>query len=101
MAGFKLSVHFHLPPRMGTLTPGDVILAINGRSLEQCNLREAAHILRNAGDIVTLTISKECSEKPTTGCECIERAPLIMSVTLKCMHAPRFEFAIMSFLSLQ
>ena len=48
--------------RMGTLKPGDVILAINGQSLEHCNLREAAHALRNAGDVVTLTVSK--------GCEC-------------------------------
>lgn len=56
---------------MGTLKPGDVILAINGQSLEYCNLREAAHALRNAGDVVTLTISKECSEKPATGRECL------------------------------
>ena len=45
---------------MGTLKPGDVILTINGQSLEHCNLREAAHLLRNAGDIVTLTVSKGC-----------------------------------------
>ena len=54
---------------MGTLKPGDVILAINGQSLESCNLREAAQMLRNAGDIVTLTISKESAEKPSTGRE--------------------------------
>ena len=54
---------------MGTLKPGDVILAINAQSLEQCNLREAAHALRNAGDVVTLTISKENCDKPTTGCK--------------------------------
>ncbi|CAI8031684.1 Glutamate receptor-interacting protein 2 [Geodia barretti] len=53
--------------RMGTLKPGDVILAINGQSMQNCNLREAAHALRNAGDVVTLTISKECCERPTTG----------------------------------
>ena len=45
---------------MGTLKPGDVILTINGQSLEHCNLREAAHLLRNAGDIVILTVSKGC-----------------------------------------
>ena len=54
---------------MGTLKPGDVILAINGQSMQNCNLREAAHALRNAGDVVTLTISKECCERPTTGCK--------------------------------
>jgi C-terminal processing protease CtpA/Prc len=66
--------------RMGTLKPGDVILAINGQSMEDCNLREAAHALRNAGDVVTLTISKECSEKPTTGLTASEA--VIFSVEL-------------------
>ena len=44
---------------MGMLQPGDVLLAVNGESLSNATLRDAAKMLRNAGDIVTLTISKE------------------------------------------
>ena len=45
--------------RMGMLQPGDVLLAINGQSLENTNLREAAQLLKNAGKIVTLLVSKD------------------------------------------
>ena len=44
------------------LHSGDVIMAINGQSLENCNLREAAQILMNAGEEVSLTIAKESSK---------------------------------------
>ena len=46
-------------PRMGMLQPGDVLLAINGQSLENTNLREAAQMLKNAGKVVTLQVSKD------------------------------------------
>ena len=45
--------------RMGMLQPGDVLLAINDQSLESANLRDAAQLLKNAGEIVALQISKD------------------------------------------
>ena len=48
--------------RMGMLQSGDVLLAVNGESLDQATLRDAAKMLRNAGDVVTLTVSKESGE---------------------------------------
>ena len=48
--------------RMGMLQSGDVLLAVNGESLENATLRDAAKMLRNAGDVVTLTVSKESGE---------------------------------------
>ena len=47
---------------MGMLQSGDVLLAVNGESLDQATLRDAAKMLRNAGDVVTLTVSKESGE---------------------------------------
>ena len=44
---------------MGILQSGDVLLAVNGESLENATLRDAAKMLRNTGDVVTLTVSKE------------------------------------------
>ena len=48
--------------RMGMLQSGDMLLAINGESLENATLRDAAKMLRNAGNVVTLTVSKESGE---------------------------------------
>ena len=48
--------------RMGMLQSGDMLLAVNGESLENATLRDAAKMLRNAGDVVTLTVSKESGE---------------------------------------
>ncbi len=45
--------------RCGMLQSGDAILSINGQSLEQCNLRDAADILKQSGDNVVLKISKD------------------------------------------
>ena len=45
--------------RSGRLRPGDVLLAINGQSLESSNLREAAQVLMGIGESVTLKIAKE------------------------------------------
>ena len=47
---------------MGMLQSGDMLLAINGESLENATLRDAAKMLRNAGNVVTLTVSKESGE---------------------------------------
>ena len=48
--------------RSGMLHSGDVIIAINDSSLENSNLREAAQILLNAKESVTLRIGKETSK---------------------------------------
>ena len=45
--------------RSGMLNSGDAILSINGQSLDQCNLRDAAQILKSSGDSVVLKITKE------------------------------------------
>ena len=47
------------PPRMGMLQPGDVLLAINEQSLDNATLRDAANLLKDAGDVVTLKVSKD------------------------------------------
>ena len=39
--------------------PGDVLLAINGTSLADTTLREAASLLKSSGDVVTLKVSKD------------------------------------------
>ena len=44
---------------VGSLKPGDVILAINGRSLGNATLQDAAELLKTSMDVVTLTISKD------------------------------------------
>ena len=49
------------------LHPGDVILSINGQSLESCNLREAAQLLMNAGESITLRIGKESGKSICNG----------------------------------
>ena len=48
--------------RSGMLQPGDAILSINGQSLEQRNLREAAQILKDSGDSVVVRVSKDSGE---------------------------------------
>jgi C-terminal processing protease CtpA/Prc len=45
--------------RIGSLKAGDVILAINGQSLENATLQDAADLLKNSGDVVILRISKD------------------------------------------
>ncbi len=41
------------------LHSGDILLAINGASLENANLSQAAEALKNAGDRVSLKVTKE------------------------------------------
>ena len=53
---------------MGMLQSGDVLLAVNGESLENATLRDAVGMLRNAGEIVTLTVSKESGKSFTNTC---------------------------------
>ena len=45
--------------RTGMLHSGDILLAINDVGLENCNLEEAAQMLKNTGDTVSLKVSKE------------------------------------------
>ena len=47
---------------MGTLHSGDVILAINDQGLENATLRDAAQMLKNAGDVIRLKVNKENGE---------------------------------------
>lgn len=48
--------------RTGMLHSGDILLAINGASLESANLSQAAEVLKNAGDRVSLKVTKESGE---------------------------------------
>lgn len=69
--------------RSGMLHSGDVILAINSESLENCNLKEAAQILKNAGESITLKIGKESSPSTTTASSsAAAAAAIIFSVEL-------------------
>ena len=45
--------------RTGTLEPGDVLLAIDGKNLEGATLQHAVELLKSSGDVVTLQISKD------------------------------------------
>ena len=45
--------------RTGTLEPGDHLLAIDDIHLETFSVEEAAHILRQADDIVKLRVKKD------------------------------------------
>ena len=45
--------------RTGTLEPGDQLLAIDDIHLETFSVEEAAHILRQADDIVKLRVKKD------------------------------------------
>ena len=52
--------HLLYSTRIGSLKPGDVILAINEESLKSATLQDAAALLKSAGSVVTLTVSKDC-----------------------------------------
>ena len=47
------------------LHSGDILLAINGVGLETANLSQAAEMLKNAGERVSLKVSKENGELDT------------------------------------
>eukprot|EP00118_Oscarella_pearsei_P010069 m.60011 g.60011 ORF g.60011 m.60011 type:complete len:1093 (+) comp34911_c0_seq1:176-3454(+) len=47
--------------RTGTLEPGDTLLAIDGRNLENAVLDDAISLLKTTGGIVTLQISKDAA----------------------------------------
>uniref|UniRef100_A0A5K3FNS9 PDZ domain-containing protein n=1 Tax=Mesocestoides corti TaxID=53468 RepID=A0A5K3FNS9_MESCO len=44
--------------RCGSISPGDILLAVNGFSLEACSITDAARLLQTSEDIVTLRIKK-------------------------------------------
>ncbi|KAL7060751.1 hypothetical protein AAHC03_09652 [Spirometra sp. Aus1] len=44
--------------RCGSISPGDILLAVNGVSLEACGINEAVQLLQNSDEIVTLRIKK-------------------------------------------
>jgi C-terminal processing protease CtpA/Prc len=47
--------------RTGTLEPGDVLLAVDGKSLKGATLHHAVKLLKTTADIVTLQISKDAA----------------------------------------
>ena len=49
--------------RTGALHVGDRLLAINGVSLRGKTLTDAVHLLQNAGDTVTLKITRPANSK--------------------------------------
>lgn len=51
--------------RCGSISPGDILLAVNGVSLEACSITDAAHLLQTSEDIVTLRIQKPDEEAAT------------------------------------
>lgn len=53
------------------LHSGDILLAINGVSLENANLSQAAEMLKNAGDRLSLKVTKENGNHITGILQCI------------------------------
>ncbi|VDK22100.1 unnamed protein product [Taenia asiatica] len=51
--------------RCGSISPGDILLAVNGVSLEACSITDAARLLQTSEDIVTLRIQKPDEEAAT------------------------------------
>ncbi|VDO02276.1 unnamed protein product [Rodentolepis nana] len=51
--------------RCGSISPGDILLAVNGISLEACSITDAARLLQTSEEIVTLRIQKP-DEEPAT-----------------------------------
>ena len=51
--------------RCGSISPGDILLAVNGVSLEACSITDAARLLQTSEDIVTLRIQKPDEEVAT------------------------------------
>ena len=52
-------MNIYLLYRTGTLEPGDHLLAIDDIHLETFSVEEAAHILRQADDIIKLRVKKD------------------------------------------
>ncbi|VDL88859.1 unnamed protein product [Schistocephalus solidus] len=44
--------------RCGSISPGDILLAVNGVSLEACGINEAVQLLQNSDELITLRIKK-------------------------------------------
>ena len=53
--------------RTGALHVGDRLLAINGVSLRGKTLTDAVHLLQNAGDTVTVKITRPANVRPHNG----------------------------------
>lgn len=68
--------------RMGMFRPGDVLLAINGTSLADTTLREAASLLKSSGDVVTLKVSKDSGPVRGGGGGGRRTEPIVYSVEL-------------------
>nr|CDS32313.1 glutamate receptor interacting protein [Hymenolepis microstoma] len=51
--------------RCGSISPGDILLAVNGVSLEACSITDAARLLQTSEEIVTLRIQKPDGEAAT------------------------------------
>ncbi|ESO91287.1 hypothetical protein LOTGIDRAFT_91696, partial [Lottia gigantea] len=56
-----------LAERTGAIRVGDNLLAINGRSTKYKRLSEAIQMLQNAGEVVTLKISRKVSDSKGNG----------------------------------
>ncbi len=52
--------------RCGSISPGDILLAVNGVSLEACSITDAARLLQTSEEIVTLRIKKPDEEPGAT-----------------------------------
>ncbi|VUZ48141.1 unnamed protein product [Hymenolepis diminuta] len=51
--------------RCGSIHPGDILLAVNGVSLEACSITDAARLLQTSEEIVTLRIQKPDEDAAT------------------------------------
>ncbi len=76
--------------RTGMLHSGDILLAINGVGLETANLSQAAEMLKNAGERVSLKVSKENGELSTQQCHSCNLVNSL-SLSITCVANVRFQ----------
>ena len=87
--------------RTGMLHSGDILLAINGVGLETANLSQAAEMLKNAGERVSLKVSKENGELSTQQCQLCYSCNLVnsLSLSITCVANVRFQKKLVYFVA--
>ena len=73
----------HVPcvGRTGALHVGDRLLAINGVSLRGKTLTDAVHLLQNAGDTVTVKITRPAVSRTHAGQRHLPVSPMLCVVS--------------------
>lgn len=83
----------HAADRTGQLFVGDAIIKVNGEYITACNHDDAVNILRNAGDIVVLTVKHYRAATPFLQKQCKNTTFGFRSTTTKRENAMQQEKA--------